>query len=57
MSRKYTRKTAEERRQEVDQLSQSLVDHISAEAASGKIQEILDNLSKVSYDTVLTMCC
>lgn len=50
MSRKYTRKTAEERRQEVDQLSQSLVDHISAEAASGKIQEILDNLSKVSYD-------
>lgn len=50
MSRIYTRKTAEERRHEVDQLSRSLVDHISAEAASGKIQEILDNLSKVSYD-------
>lgn len=50
MSGNYRRKSVEERRQEVESLSQSLVEYVSDEAASGNIQKILDNLSKVTYD-------
>ena len=50
MSKNYTRKSAEERKAEVDQLSQTLIDHVSAEVSSGNIQEILDNIARVSYD-------
>ena len=46
----YHRKTAEERRAEVEALTSSLVDGVGSEVASGDIQKILDNIASFQYD-------
>lgn len=50
MKHQYRKKSKEERKEEIERLSEMLVSGISAEIASGNIQRVLDTIARFQYD-------